>query len=1384
MSHASDPDLLVPRTCTTRDDQSGERKSRPLEDFCAAPAYVLLGDPGAGKTASFKREAEATGGHYIRAHEFAALDPSPQLAGKALFIDGLDEMRAGGGDGRTPLFQVRRHLDRLGRPPFRLSCREADWYGDSDSAALRDAAPGGSLLVLHLDPLSGDDIALLLERKFGRTDQADFIRQAERHGLADLLRNPQTLGLLARAVGESWPDGRRATYELACRQLVRETNPEHRAAKRANAPTADALLDATGFLCAVQLLAGIAGFALDDDAADDQHVLWRELPASCGLPWLAALESGLFQRDEREQQRIPVHRSIAEFLGARHLAALIDTQGLPLGRVVALMASEDGGIVPDLRGLAAWLAVHCRGGRDELVGRDPLGVVLYGDVRDFPTEDKRRVLAALKAEAERYANFRFEDWTAAPFGALATPDMVPVFLELLASPSRTEADIALLDCALDALRYGPPLAELVASVGQDATRLDALLDAAVRDVSYPSHIRHTALKILLRDLPRNAPRLLSLARDLQAGMVEDEDDQLLGRLLTELFPEFIRPEEVFDFLHPEKQNRLIGDYRVFWGHHLPEDAPNDLLPKLLGQLAPRNPALAKSLGHYQAARMAGGLLARGLETHGDAISDAWLYDWLGAGLDEYEHPRIDGEHQKRVAAWLTERPERYKAVLLAGAARCIGKEDVWPCLFRSASRLYGAEPPVDIVPWYLERAAAETHAELKRHFFEQAAVRLVRQGGQEWLTLGALDYLGPWIAVHPEFEPYLQNFTSWPIGDWRKDDAARKREWDKEREQRKEGWRRYFREHLDAIRDGSAHPNVLHDLARAYLWGYLDLQGDTPRERLADFLGDDRELIDAAYAGFRRSLERGDLPGVAEIVDLEVKGRMHYIRQPCLVGIEELYRADPDAALRLDDEVLRKLLAFHYTWISNEDPAWFAALVKTRPALVAVVLVDYALPLLRKGREHVSGIWPLAYDNAYAEVARVALPELLKGFPLRAKSQLLANALDPLLKAALLRLDRAALATIVADRLAQGSMSAAQRVHWLACGLMIAPQEYEGPLAAHIGKSKPLAARLGSFLHNRERHSGWSANLPESTLALLIELLAPDAPPERPTGAHWVSPAMQTADEVRAFIDTLGGNPSEASRQQLERLLALPKLAPWYNRLRHAAYTQRIARRKASFRHLDAAKVCRTLANRDPANAADLAALAYEHLRDLAQKIREGSTNDYLQYWSFDESNKKPLRPKPENDCRNALLSDLTERIGRLGIDAIKEGYYAEDKRADIRVACGGTQGFNVPIEIKKDSHSDLWRAIHEQLIERYTRDPGSDGFGIYLVFWFGGKDMPPPQEGKKPVSAAELEERLQRTLSPEESRRIYICVINCALLEKSNSRRSKLVEKRTQRSD
>ena len=133
--------------------------------------------------------------------------------------------------------------------------------------------------------------------------------------------------------------------------------------------------------------------------------------------------------------------------------------------------------------------------------------------------------------------------------------------------------------------------------------------------------------------------------------------------------------------------------------------------------------------------------------------------------------------------------------------------------------------------------------------------------------------------------------------------------------------------------------------------------------------------------------------------------------------------------------------------------------------------------------------------------------------------------------------------------------------------------------------------------------------------------------------------------------------------------------------------------------------------------------------------------------------------PEHEEDCRDALLSDLRQRLPQ-GVDAQPEGHYANNKRADIRVFYGG---FQVPVEIKKNTHRDLWSALRNQLMAKYTSAPETDGYGIYLVFWFGKQYTQAPPSGKRPADAEELKERLEAeaTLSADEARKISVCVID-----------------------
>ena len=177
---------------------------------------------------------------------------------------------------------------------------------------------------------------------------------------------------------------------------------------------------------------------------------------------------------------------------------------------------------------------------------------------------------------------------------------------------------------------------------------------------------------------------------------------------------------------------------------------------------------------------------------------------------------------------------------------------------------------------------------------------------------------------------------------------------------------------------------------------------------------------------------------------------------------------------------------------------------------------------------------------------------------------------------------------------------------------------------------------------------------------------------------------------------------------------------------------------------------------RSRANPADLVALVAEELEMLAAQIRRGNTDDWRQYWNED-GRRRVVRPKHEESCRDALLSDLRQRLPD-GVDAQPEAQYTHGNRADIRVSFNG---HGIPVEIKKDSHRRLWSAIADQLVAKYTSAPESFGYGIYLVLWFGGADMPVPPSGRRPKTPGELSKRLEGQLADPWRHRVRVIVID-----------------------
>jgi hypothetical protein len=926
-----------------------------------------------------------------------------------------------------------------------------------------------------------------------------------------------------------------------------------------------------------------------------------------------------------------------------------------------------------------------------------------------------------------------------------------MFREIINLQKPDHAWQVVMECIMDALQHGEMLPGLV----DDLLRI-------VRDHYYVPRLRKDALHAFIRvtaGLFDASSKLLTLMQDIRDGAIEDGDDELLGILLANVYPKYLLPMQLLDYLHPPRQQNLIGNYHWFWAHEVHEKTPDSNVPEILDQWAARNISHQEWKYDHTLYDIAGKFLVRGIQSVGEKVEVSRLYAWLGIGIDRHGY----SEHLKRqyteiIAAWLHEHPEFYKAILLHGAEKCLVAGDFHLCFYKVRSRLHDASPPEGMADWYLRQAETASHDELAREFFESAVRILGRHGTVIPFDIEVMEYLENWVATRPRFKPWLEPFIYWPLQDWRYDNAQWKKERDIEREKNKNAWMKYFRQHQAAIRDGSAPPKVLGDLASAY-FGYLyEADGDTPVERLQNFLDHDSTLVADAISGFRLALLREDLPSVRDIAASGLKGSMYYLCLACQAGMElSIY----EEIAALDDDRLSRILAFQHLYAAHNDPEWETVLRHNRPDLVASVLVQCGVAYLNAGKEHVDGLYGLAYIEEHAEIARLATLPLLQGFPVRCKKVQLSN-LRFLLVAGLRYLDRQNLQDLIATKLTY-KLDDPQRIYWLSAGAVVDPAIYAQTLMQFVGKSQKRAQYVAGFFSERYEQYNLTSELPENCVAWLIQLLGKSYRPYVLKGGGSVSHAMNMADLVQSLIRHLGSIASSAAGNELESLLLQQGLEGWRNEIRVALRGQRLIQRDHTFQHPSVERVCQALNNLQPANPADLAALTLEHLSTLREKMRHGSTNDYRQYWSFDESNKKLSTPKPENECRDALLSDLLMLLGKLGIEAIKEGYYAEDKRADIRVSFGGSNEFSLPIEIKKDSHRDLWTAIRKQLIDQYTQDPTTGGYGIYLVFWFGGNGMP-RSAGKKPSTALELEEQLRAALTDEESKRIAVFVIDCSL--------------------
>lgn len=1388
---------LIPRTCTeiATDEPGGTVSAvpQPLSAFRDVPAYVLLGEPGAGKTTEFDQECQALeeGAEGISARRFAKadIDSHPEWRDKVLFIDGLDETRAGGRDATSALDEIQSRLDALGRPRFRISCRVADWLGAVDRRPLAEVSPDGQVTTLCLDLLDRSAVLDHLKSQLGVRDPEAFVLETAASGLDFMLNNPLLLELLITAASESdgGPSSRHEAFERSCRALASEHNRSHPRSTQPCSP--ESVLATSGRLCAIQLLASKEGYALASAGADVEFVrladVVSDIAAAAGFRGSKpreAFTTNLFL-GAGEQHVVPVHRQVAEYLGASHLADLIERGVVSAGRVCAALTSPlDNKVVTDLRGLSAWIGVHAAPARKLLIEADPLGMALYGDLSEWPVEDRCTLLDHLVAQARPEdlwgvpwfdtAEHRYRHATGSSFRSFCKPDMAPAMSEVLDADRRNEVPDHVRESLLYALSEADD--DWLSQLSSLAPRLRQLaLDATTQpDVRLAALLAFARIERSPSAVATTIGNALDAVRD---GTFADPDDRIGGSLLRLLYPKTIVPSEIWSYASLMRRGPVLGEGWTFWRHVLCDKTPAVELASLLDGFAADAERLWPILSSAFADELPWQVLTRAVQEVGSRIEPKRLYRWIAAVAVTYARHSTSTDEQAGLLEWLADNETTSRELASIWIARSLDYETGLDEEYFLGDLLLRGQQP-SFVEWCAQQAHARAATEWR------LACAFVETPLRHRQSLGrtrddVIERLRSELASSPSLLGHLDDCITPSARQSEAREAERRHQQqvdeiraghERDRQERQANWSGHLREQIDELRANTFPAQNLHTLAMAY-FGSLPVVGRdvTPRERVADLIGDDAELVEAVMSALRDAPLRADVPSAQRIAELAAQSKRDWLAYPVLAG---LAMREAEGALDLSclpEDLRRSAIAIYATTVldQQERPRWPETMLREDPQVVLDVCHRCAVAELKKGDTYLFALnWLAGIDGLDDELRDFRL-RLLKSISVRLPIAQL-PIVDRLVHLASKHPCSLPLQQLVVEKLRSTSMTGAQRVRWLALDAIMRGGEALGALNEFIGANEMRPQYLAEFL-GAEFRGGTRlvdrllGDEPIPTLRTLVGVAGRSFPPRQWKSGEVVriGPAEEMSDLVRSWISELGSHPTAEAGAALDALVSDDRLSAWRESLEFTRDRQRRLHRDASYEPMGVAEVLDLLRNGPPANVADLHALVSDHLRDVGRDIRGDNSDPWRDFWG-DERTQNPVMPRHEETCRDVLLRMLRSRLPE-GVNAQSEGQYAADRRADIRAS---SKNFNIPIEIKKNSHEDLWTAIEDQLIAKYTTDPETAGYGIYVVLWFGpdieGYRLH-PTDRSRPRTPDELECRLIESLSHQQRRRIGVVVLD-----------------------
>lgn len=1321
---------FIPRTLTYSDSNGDQAELRSDELPMGDAPQIILGEAGMGKTELMRRLGEANGACYVTARRLLR-DPEPRLlignAGR-LVIDALDEVPATH-DGDA-VDKVLGKLALAGYPRFVLSCRVADWRSATATSAIAEDY-GSNPIEFQLAPLSRDEAVQFLAHSLTLARAQEVANHFAALGPADLLGNPQTL-LMIETVAKtgSLPETRGELYERAVAELRREHKREKEREPLANL-SEDSALNAAGAAFAALILTGkeaVSRAPSGSEAESDVHIGdVAALPGGADID--VVLGSRLF-RGSNVGRFFPLHRTVAEFLGARWLAQQADTRR-KRKRLLAML-QRDGLVPASLRGIHAWLARDPQLAPAVIVA-DPMGVVQYGDADRMTIEQGRALLAALKSLDASNPGFR-SGWERHSIRGIVRSELIDDLRVAIGSGGGNYGFRALL---LDALVGSP-----VAAMMSDQLRA-ALLNAndfhGLRDLA-----GHALAKAPGRhaDWPALVEALVALGDDeslrvavemlFTAGFELFDDDQIIAT--------------VFARVNQAGRSSLSGSL-IDFAKKVPAERINGILDLLCARAS--QACVDKDEGHESDDLTDAAII---LITRRLMIGDGpplHLWAWIEPFNSHH------GYHRKRrdeITSWLDSNTIARRMILQHVLLNPANEGNFSQRLWSLRRALAGLSISVDDVIALLATFGTpnrSTAAEVERW-------KNVVQWAQHRPDAGvkvrdaARAFAGKRKGLN-QFLDQLEKPQDSP--------AARKYLHQRKKMERKRRaalaiQREDFGANISKVRAGVF--GAIIDPAKAYLNMFNDLEQDEcPLTRLDLWLGED--VRNAALEGFEAFYVGGKPPSTTDLAESEAINRSWDARYIILAATAERLRTGAGFSDLPDERLFAAQISLEITpceenkkleglkdaveaELRNRAGAWEACLR---------LLIE---PQLRERCDRISGLYAAVRRGADKDLLTALAIEWLDRFP------------EMSVSAEIYLIDRLAASNAVRDlkrisdaRADAGWRDEAQRRRWQAVDILF---DFPTAAVAHAGAGYRDPELIWALRHR----TGKDLDAPIARQHL------------SPAQAAWIATEFRTAwpytghpegssigdtnswnasDFITSIVSHLGDDSSDEAIAALTSLRD-GKSDGYTPYLQVVAAEQRRKRMEQDFAAPDLAMLRGAIEDTAPTTAADLQAVMLEEL-EVAQAKLDGHPVDWRDDF-FDEES----RPKDEESCRHKILQMFGEYP--MGILCAPEGQLANHKRADIQCTI---EELMLPIEIKGQWHPKLWTAAETQLDRQYASDWRAEKYGIYLALWFGRsvaenkRPKAPPKGIAAPNTADEMQAALASALPAALQGRIAVVVLD-----------------------